>query len=274
MTYSHADFIRLSKQNQPLEFDYSNTVFTGVCNKVSIVCPRHGTFVQRAEHHMRGRIGCKRCNYERITAQTRHTREEFIERAVSVHGNKYDYSFVPLGKLPFRVNILCLDHGVFSQARQDHLAGKGCRGCALAKQKHGYKEASWYGRQVRYQGYELHAANYPVAHKNIAPQDIVFSMEPNANIPVINWNGRRHYPDLWVPRENLIIEVKSSYTFEKDRIRNLLKTYSARRAGYRYVILVMDEKGNRVLGYEPNLQKMKPVPGAGFRTKPAPIFVL
>jgi hypothetical protein len=274
MVYSHADFLRISKQNQSLQFDYSQTKFVGVCKKVTVRCPQHGMFTQRAEHHMKGRAGCKRCASDLTTAHTRHTRAQFIERASGVHGSRYDYSKVPTGRLPFKVPIVCPNHGEFLQARQDHLAGKGCRGCAVARQKHGYRCSNWHGREIRYQGYELYAANYLVEHKGIAPEDIVFSMDPAGRTPVINWNGRKHYPDLWVPKENLIIEVKSTYTFERDRVRNLLKTYSARRAGYRYVILVMDDKGNRVAGYEPNQTKMKPVPGAGFRTKPAPILVL
>ena len=56
--------------------------------------------------------------------------EEFIIKAMKVHGNKYDYSQVVYVKNSIKVNIICKKHGVFSQTPQCHIKGSGCPICA------------------------------------------------------------------------------------------------------------------------------------------------
>lgn len=58
------------------------------------------------------------------------TTEEFIERAIEVHGDKYDYSSVIYINSKSHVNIFCEDHGVFAQSPANHLIGNGCPMCA------------------------------------------------------------------------------------------------------------------------------------------------
>lgn len=56
--------------------------------------------------------------------------------------------------------------------------------------------------------------------------------------PVIDYKfaGRRrkHFPDLYIPSENLIIEVKSPFTFEREKNKNEAKISAAIAAGYEY----------------------------------------
>lgn len=55
--------------------------------------------------------------------------ETFIRKARTVHGDKYDYSKVCYHKALEKVDIICREHGVFSQTPNNHLRGKGCRAC-------------------------------------------------------------------------------------------------------------------------------------------------
>lgn len=41
-------------------YDYSKSIYTETVNTVSIICPIHGEFYQRAGHHLEGR-GCRSC---------------------------------------------------------------------------------------------------------------------------------------------------------------------------------------------------------------------
>ena len=41
-------------------YDYSKVSYTGIKNKVKIICPKHGEFSQSAEKHINGR-GCRKC---------------------------------------------------------------------------------------------------------------------------------------------------------------------------------------------------------------------
>jgi len=58
------------------------------------------------------------------------TLNEFIERAIEKHGNKYDYSLVVYNGGKNKVKIICPKHGVFEQNASKHLCGDGCAACA------------------------------------------------------------------------------------------------------------------------------------------------
>lgn len=53
----------------------------------------------------------------------------FIERAKSVHGDKYDYSLVEYKNSKTKVKIKCPVHGWFEQTPEHHLHTKGCSKC-------------------------------------------------------------------------------------------------------------------------------------------------
>ena len=61
------------------------------------------------------------------------TTTEYIEVAKKIHGNKYDYSLIPLGEsvsAKDKVDIICETHGLFSQNFNNHNSGgKGCSKC-------------------------------------------------------------------------------------------------------------------------------------------------
>lgn len=57
------------------------------------------------------------------------TNEQFIKKAQTVHGHKYDYSKVNYVRSSAKIELLCESHGVFWQTPNAHLAGKGCPEC-------------------------------------------------------------------------------------------------------------------------------------------------
>ena len=59
------------------------------------------------------------------------TTEEFIAKAIAIHGNKYDYSNVIYINSKTKVKIKCtICDNEFCQRPNDHISGKGCRMCA------------------------------------------------------------------------------------------------------------------------------------------------
>lgn len=58
------------------------------------------------------------------------TNDDFITRAIAVHGNKYDYSKVEYKNANTKVCIICPEHGKYLQRAADHLLGRGCPKCA------------------------------------------------------------------------------------------------------------------------------------------------
>ena len=61
------------------------------------------------------------------------TTDEFISRAMEIHGNKYDYTKVVYVNKHTPVCIICPEHGEFWQSPNNHLAGNGCRKCWLVR---------------------------------------------------------------------------------------------------------------------------------------------
>lgn len=62
------------------------------------------------------------------------TTEEFTEKAIAVHGDRWDYSRVVYIGSKSKIEITCRLHGVFWQSPNDHLSkGAGCPKCKIAK---------------------------------------------------------------------------------------------------------------------------------------------
>jgi hypothetical protein len=61
------------------------------------------------------------------------TTEEFIQKAVTVHGDKYDYLNVNYEHSKKKVEIICKKHGSFEQRPNHHLMGVGCPECSKEK---------------------------------------------------------------------------------------------------------------------------------------------
>lgn len=58
------------------------------------------------------------------------TKEEWIKKATSVHGDKYDYSLFVDPTYRKKVDIICAKHGVFKQVLGNHIDGElGCPHC-------------------------------------------------------------------------------------------------------------------------------------------------
>lgn len=105
-------------------YSYNNVNYLGDSTKVEIVCPEHGSFWQTPNKHTSAAQGCPMCAPNRPLS-----RELFIDQARLVHGDRYDYSLVPGGRVSGHVTIVCRQHGKFTQLPHDHLDGHGCRAC-------------------------------------------------------------------------------------------------------------------------------------------------
>lgn len=57
------------------------------------------------------------------------TTEQYIQEAIQVHGNKYDYSKVIYEHSEKKICIVCPKHGEFLQRASSHLSGRGCPKC-------------------------------------------------------------------------------------------------------------------------------------------------
>lgn len=99
---------------------------------------------------------------------------------------------------------------------------------------------------IKVQGYEPFCLIHLLENENISEEELI---EGYKIIPVINYfqNDKKHYyyPDIYIPSKNLIIEVKSRYTFELAKETNLIKLETTvNKYGYNMEIRIYDRKGN------------------------------
>ena len=126
------EFIQKAQKIHGDKYDYSLVEYRNNKTKVKIICPKHGIFEQTPNRHLSSQ-GCPKCALEERSKRQTMTREQFIEKAKKVHGNKYDYSLVEYEKAHSKVKIICPKHGIFEQLAYMHLQGNGCPKCAVEK---------------------------------------------------------------------------------------------------------------------------------------------
>lgn len=129
MKYTTETFIEKAKIKHGNKYDYSKVHYINSKTKVCIICPKHGEFSQRPNDHLVGK-GCKECYNERRGETQRSNSAAFIEKANSIHNNKYDYSKVDYVNTHTEVCIICPIHGEFLVEPASHLVGKQCKECA------------------------------------------------------------------------------------------------------------------------------------------------
>lgn len=61
------------------------------------------------------------------------TTEQFVDKAIKVHGTKYSYNKTNYIGTSIKIEIICSEHGSFWQLPKDHINGRGCRKCGFIK---------------------------------------------------------------------------------------------------------------------------------------------
>jgi hypothetical protein len=108
------------------------------------------------------------------------------------------------------------------------------------------------GNIINIQGYEHFALDELLQKENMNENDIITGCK---NVPTIWYNDEsgkkhRHFVDIFIPSQNKCIEVKSTWTFKKQKEIVLLKKIAAKELGYLYEIWVYDNKGNKAEFYD------------------------
>lgn len=100
------------------------------------------------------------------------------------------------------------------------------------------------GNIVKVQGYEPFAITYLL--KSYRQEDIMIETYDKPRLPYKDDIGKNHYyfPDIHIPKDNLIIEVKSMYTYNKNIPRHMLKRQTCIDAGYNFMFMIFDKDGN------------------------------
>jgi hypothetical protein len=98
------------------------------------------------------------------------------------------------------------------------------------------------GTTVKLQGYEHFALDFLL--QKYKEDEIKLQ---RSEVPVIwyehSGKNKRYFTDFFIPKDNILIEIKSEYTYKKELIKNILKGLSVRKSGYLFEIWIFDKNG-------------------------------
>jgi len=108
----------------------------------------------------------------------------------------------------------------------------------------GFKN-SWHDYQlpsggwIKLQGYEPQALDIllkfyneeDIFHRKVDMPEIWYKTNDNIN--------HRYYPDFYIPKDNLIVEVKSNYTYECEKEKNELKMEATKDNHYNFKLMII-----------------------------------
>jgi hypothetical protein len=117
-------FINTSNIAHNYLYGYELVKYVNNHTAVTIICPIHGEFPQRPDHHMNGH-GCIKCG-----GTYSPTNEEYIKEVELLHNYRYGYMFTQYIDSLTDIIITCPIHGNFIQNAKSHRDGKGCKKCA------------------------------------------------------------------------------------------------------------------------------------------------
>jgi Zn finger protein HypA/HybF involved in hydrogenase expression len=225
-----SEFIKRAIRVHGETYRYEKVKYINDSTPVKIICDKHGEFIQTPNIHLSG-SGCIICS-----GRYKYNNDEFINKSIAIHGNKYDYSLVEYENAHKKVKIICKKHGIFNQKPNSHLSKKGCPSCNESKgeikiYKFLDKLNIKYIRQKKFTGCE---------DKSLLPFDFYL---PNHNIcieydgeqhftPVKNWGGEKSLQKI-IKRdqlknkfceENNINLLRIKYVYY-DQIEEILKSY-------------------------------------------------
>ena len=210
--YDVEEFIKRANLIHNNRYDYSKVNYIDTKTKVCIIDPINGEFWQTPNAHLSGH-GCKDSKFI--------LQQKFIEKAKSVHGDKYDYSKVEYTSSEEKVIIGCPIHGFYKQTPDSHIHSGGCPKCGSTLSKNEDEIISFLETKLK----------EPIEQRNR-------SVLHNKEI------------DIYIPSKKIGIEYHGLYWHSDKHIRmhknyHLNKTLLAENNGVRLIQIFEDEYVNK-----------------------------
>jgi len=211
---TNEDFINKAKAVHGDRYDYSKVQYVYNKTEVCIICREHGEFWQKPKNHLSG-YGCPICS-----GRKKMRTSDFIKKARSVHGEKYDYSKAEYKGYAEEVCIICPEHGEFMQRAGSHLRGVGCPKCGIIKSSSTQKiwtREKCYETALQYKDIGLFAKDCQVAYV-IANR--------NGWLEDYTWLNRKKKPKGYWTKE-LVMEEAQKYTSSGEFQKGNILAYNA-----------------------------------------------
>ena len=151
-------------------------------------------------------------------------KKTFIEDAIKVHGNKYDYSKVEYTNSKDKVCIICPEHGEFYMTPNSHLRGQGCPKCGKASmaKKRAMSKEEFIAKSMKVHGdkYDYSKLEYVNSHTKvciICPIHGEFWQIPDAHVrgvscPKCAHRSTKYAISEWVEKARKVHGDKYDYS--------------------------------------------------------------
>lgn len=140
-------FIEKSNLLHNNQFSYETTTYINNTTPVEITCKIHGKFTLTPEEHISALRKCPQCK-----KQHQLTKTEILNRFNQIHNSYYIYPEFKFKNVNQRIDIICPQHGKFSQKISLHLKGYKCKHCRSKTNKQFQEDiVSIYGEKFTFE---------------------------------------------------------------------------------------------------------------------------
>ena len=188
MSYSQEEFIKKCSKIHNNKYDYSLVKYNRSTDLVTIICPEHGKFTQKAAFHLAGK-GCKKCGILSASSKTSLGKNTFVSKAKIIHGDKYIYDDVIYVNSKDNVKVICKEHGPYLTIPNSHLRGSGCPKCgriqAAISKTFTNEEFIKRAKEIHNDKYDYSLVKYINWRKKvtiICPKHGEFTQSPNSHL--------------------------------------------------------------------------------------------
>ena len=153
------------------------------------------------------------------------TTQEFIQQALEIHGNRYNYSLTEYVNAKTKVKILCRTHGSFYQDPNTHLHGSGCTKCVIESRTSSLKDFIKQANIIHQNKYNYSKSIYTTCMKKLiitCPKHGDFQQKPNDHLcghgcikcrnDVIG-NAKRKSQETYIKQARNVHNGKYDYSF-------------------------------------------------------------
>lgn len=226
-TFTKEQFTQNANAAHDNKYCYENVNYVNSNTKVNIKCNLHGFFTQTPANHVNQKKGCPKCKSEKLSQINTLSTKDFIAMSKSIHGLKYDYSYVNYTGMKNSVEIICPQHGSFMQKAGNHIYIK--NGCPKCGYNTSNAETEW-----------LDSLNVPKKYrqKTITIQNIrykvdAFDISTNTIYEYFGsfWHGN---PDYYSPDD---INPKNGINFGVLYENTIKKINHIKNAGYNLIFI-------------------------------------
>jgi hypothetical protein len=218
------DVVSEFKQIHGDKYNYNNVRYIKNNIKLQILCEKHGLFYQTYNTHKKGH-GCPKCAIINNSEKKRKTMNDFLVGCHHVHGDKYNYDNVSFNVVKDKIDINCIEHGVFKQTVDSHLRGYGCPLCG-----------------------DKYKKTISVIWDLLNDNNVKFEINNNTLLD-------KKEIDIYIPSKKIAIEYNGLYWHSdkfKEKNYHLDKTEKCEQLGIRLIHIFEDE-----LTHAPDIVKSK-----------------